>query len=113
MPCGFTGTRYIDVGGAGDLMEYGIGLELGYQFVFRERWIVDLMFMGPRSSFQQLRLVLDSQFAEDVIPQIEEELNDKLAWFGMGPVSIPTDAEAKVNFGFTNFRYSLSIGFLF
>jgi len=106
------GIKYFDVGGAGDLQEYGIGLQLGYQFVFKDRWLVDLMFMGPRTSFQRLKLRLDSDFASEVIPLIEEEINKRLAWFGMDPISIPTDPSASIDFRFNNFRYGVSIGFL-
>lgn len=109
----WNGNEYIDVGGAGDMREYGFGLQLGYQFVFKKRFIVDLMFMGPRTSFQKLKLELDSDFAADVIPLIEEELNKRLEWMGMDPVSIPTDPSASVKFRFSNFRYGVGIGYLF
>jgi hypothetical protein len=109
----WNGTDYVDAGGTGDLREYGIGLQLGYQLVLRERFIIDLLFMGPRTSFQRLKMDLDSQFAADVIPQIEEEINQRLDWWGMDPISIPTDASAVVDFRFNNFRYSISVGYLF
>lgn len=109
----WNGDRYIDVGGAGDLQEYGIGLQLGYQLVFNKRFLVDLMFMGPRTSFQRLKLELDSQFAEDVIPLVEDEINKRLDWFGIDPISIDPDASAVVDFRFNNFRYAISFGFLF
>jgi hypothetical protein len=109
----WNGENYIDVGGAGDLQEYGIGLQLGYQFVFKKRFLVDLMFMGPRTSFQRLKLELDSQFAEDVIPLIEDEINKRLDWYGIEPISISPDASAVVDFRFNNFRYAISFGFLF
>ncbi len=109
----WTGTEYIDVGGAGSLQEYGIGLELGYQFVFKKRWIVDLMFMGPRTSFQRLKVGLDSDFANEVIPLIEEEINKRLEWWGMDPISIEPNADAVVDFRFNNFRYTISVGYLF
>lgn len=107
------GTQYIDVGGAGSLREFGVGLELGYQFVIKKRWIVDLMFMGPRTSFQRLKLELSSDFAEHILPLIEEEINKRLEWWGMDPISIDTDTDAVVDFRFNNFRYTVGIGFLF
>ena len=109
----WTGTEYIDIGGAGSLQEYGIGLELGYQFVLKKRFIVDLMFMGPRTSFQRLKVGLDSDFANEVIPLIEEEINKRLEWWGMDPISIEPNTDAVVDFRFNNFRYAISVGFLF
>lgn len=109
----WTGSEYIDVGGAASLQEFGVGLELGYQFVLSERWIVDLMFMGPRTSYQHLKLGLDSDYAAEIIPIIEEEINKRLEWWGYDPISIDPNTDTEVGFRFNNFRYSVSIGFLF
>jgi hypothetical protein len=109
----WNGTEYVDVGGAGDMREYGFGLQLGYQVTIKKRLIVDLMFMGPRTSFQRLKLELDPQFASEIIPLIEEEINERLAWWGMDPISMSDDPSAVVDFRFTNFRYAIGIGFLF
>jgi hypothetical protein len=56
---------------------------------------------------------VDSKFATEVIPQIEEELNKRLEWFGLDPVEIPVSSEFTVNFRFNNFRYGVGIGYLF
>ena len=109
----WNGNQYIDVGGAGDMREFGLGLQLGYELVIRERWVVDLIFMGPRFSTQKLKLELDSQFAQEVIPKIEEEINRRLESLGMKPISIPTDPSAEIRFGFRNFRYAIGIGYRF
>ena len=109
----WTGTEYVDLGAAGSLQEYGIGLELGYQFVFKDRFVVDLLFMGPRTSFQRLKVGFDSNFAEEIIPKLEEEINERLEWWGMDPITIEPDANAVVDFNFNNFRYAISFGFLF
>ena len=105
--------QYIDLGGAGELKEFGMGLQLGYKVVVKGHWVIDLMFMGPRASFNWLSLDLDSEFAEEVIPHIEEEINKRLEWLGRDPISIPTDAETTTRFYMTNFRYSLGIGYRF
>jgi len=107
------GSRYIDVGGAGNMNEFGFGFQLGYQFTFKKHFLVDLFFMGPRTSFQRLTMKVDSKFATEVIPQIEEELNKRLEWFGLDPVEIPVSSEFTVNFRFNNFRYGVGIGYLF
>jgi hypothetical protein len=109
----WNGTQYIDVGGAGDMREFGFGLQLGYELTIRERWVIDLMFMGPRLSTQKLKLEMDSRFAHEVIPKIEEEINKRLEYLGMDPISIPADPSAEIRFGFRNFRYAIGVGYRF
>lgn len=108
-----SGEQLIDVAGEASLREVGIGLQLGYQFVFWDRLIVDLMFMGPRRSYHRLNLSLESQYAAEVIPVIQEEINKRLRQFGIDPLEIEPDASTRTSFGSTNFRYAVSIGFRF
>jgi hypothetical protein len=109
----WNGSEYIDVGAAGSLREFGGGLQLGYQFVFKKRFVVDLMFAGPRRSHIRMDLALESEFIEEAIPLIEEEINKRLAWFGKDPISLDVHPEVKHTFGFTNFRYAVGIGYRF
>jgi hypothetical protein len=60
------------------MQEYGLGLQLGYQFVIKKRLLVDLMFMGPRTSFQRLKMEMNSDFASEIIPLIEQEIKKGL-----------------------------------
>ncbi len=107
------GDKYVDVGATGAMREMGIGLQLGYQLVVKKRFVIDLMFMGPRKSFHKLNFEVDSDFAADVVPLIEEEINKKLEYLGMDPISIPVSGSAEVKFGFSNFRYGIGIGYMF
>ncbi len=107
------GEKYMDVGGTGAMQEMGIGLQLGYQLVIKKRFVIDLMFMGPRRSFQKLNFEVDSDFAADIIPLIEAEINKRLEYLGMDPISIPVSGSVEAKFGFTNFRYSIGIGYMF
>lgn len=109
----WTGTEYVDLGVASKLNEMGGGIQLGYQFVFKERFLVDFMFAGPRFSTQRLRFSFDSDYAGELIPIIEEEINTRLEWLGMDPISITPSGEIDTRFGFRNFRYTVSFGFLF
>jgi hypothetical protein len=109
----WTGSDYVDVGGIGDLREMGVGIQLGYQFVFAKRFSVDLMFAGPRTSSNKLSVRLDSQYAEEIADILEEEINKRLEWLGKDPISINAQAETEVNFSFTNFRYGVAIGYRF
>jgi len=109
----WNGSDFIDVGAAGNLREFGGGLQLGYQFVIKKRFVVDLMFAGPRRSHFKMELNLESEFIEDAIPLIEEEINKRLAWFGKDPISLDIHPDVSHTFGFTNFRYAVAIGYRF
>ncbi len=109
----WNGEKYIDVDAAGKMREMGIGLQLGYQLVIKKRFVLDLMFMGPRRSFHKLNFEVDSDYAADIIPLIEAEINKRLEYLGMDPISIPVSGSAEVKFGFSNFRYGIGIGYMF
>ena len=109
----WTGSEYVDVATTSDLREYGIGLQLGYQFVFKERFLIDLMFAGPRLARNKMNFSLDSDYLDEVVPIIEEELNEKLEWLGIDPISIEPSRDLEARFGFRYLRYGVSFGFLF
>ncbi len=109
----WNGSEYKQALVASNLRELGAGLQLGYQFVFKQRWTVDIMFAGPRLSTYKLSADLDSEDLEALISTIEEEINKKLDWLGMDPISIDPSTELEVNFGFKNFRYAIGFGILF
>jgi hypothetical protein len=60
-----------------------------------------------------MKVGFDSNFAEEIIPKLEEEINERLEWWGMDPITIEPDVNAVVDFHFNNFRYAISVGFLF
>lgn len=109
----WTGSEFADVVTAGNFREFGIGLQLGYQFIFKKRFLVDLMIAGPRISTNKIKFSMESDYVEEVLPIIEEEINEKLEWLGMDPVSIESSAELEARFGFRYFRYAIGFGFLF
>lgn len=109
----WNGTDFIDALGASNFRELGVGLQIGYQLIFKERFLVDFMFAGPRLSTNRIRFTLDSDDVEALVPIIEEEINKRLDWLGMDPISINPSPEIETNFGFKNFRYAIGIGILF
>lgn len=109
----WTGQEYADVATAGNFRELGLGLQLGYQFQLGERFTVDLMVAGPRLATNRIRFSLESDYAEEVIPIIEEEINEKLEWLGMDPIHIDPSTEVDTRFGFKYFRYGIAFGFRF
>ena len=109
----WNGSEYYDALVTTNLREFGAGIQLGYQFVFKQRWTVDIMFAGPRLSTYKLKADLDSDDLEALVSAIEEEINERLEWLGMDPISIDPSSELDTNFGFKNFRYAIGIGFFF
>jgi hypothetical protein len=111
----WTGEEYLDLAAAGNFRELGMGLQLGNQFIFKKRFIVDLMIAGPRIATNRIKFSIQSDYAEEVIPILEEEIKEKREWLGMDPISIEPSAEAEfeTNFGFNYFRYAVGIGILF
>ncbi len=107
------GSEYYQALVTSNLREFGGGLQLGYQFIFKERWTVDFMFAGPRLSSYKLKADLESDDLEELVSAIEDEINEKLEWLGMDPISIDPSSELEANFGFRNFRYAIGIGILF
>ena len=109
----WNGSEYNDALVTSSLREFGGGLQLGYQFIFKKRFTVDFMFAGPRLSTYKLKADLESDDLEELVSVIEEEINEKLEWLGMEDISIDPSTELETNFGFRNFRYAIGIGFLF
>jgi hypothetical protein len=109
----WTDTEYADAAVASNFSEMGVGIQIGYQFIFKKRFSVDFMFAGPRLSTYRLKCSIDSDYAEELTPIIEEEINRRLEWLGMDPITITPSAEIDTRVGFRNFRYALAFGFMF
>lgn len=111
----WTGSEYIDLLSASSYRELGMGLQLGYQLVIKGRFLVDFMFAGPRLSTNKVKFAIYSDYLDELVPAIEEEINKRLDWLGQDPVSIEAQDGASVEgrFGFKSFRYGIGIGFLF
>jgi Protein of unknown function (DUF3575) len=109
----WTGDEFIDVVVASKFNEIGAGIQLGYQFIFKERFTVDFMFAGPRLSSNRLGFSFNSEYAEELAPIIEEEINKRLEWLGKDPISISPSGEIETRFGFRYFRYAVAFGFMF
>ena len=111
----WTGSEYIDLLSASSYRELGMGFQLGYQLTIKKRFLVDFMFAGPRISTNKVRCIIDSHHMDELVSAIEDEINKRLDWLGQDPISIsPQDGNAvEARFGFKNFRYGISIGYLF
>lgn len=106
-------SAYVDVATIGSLREMGAGVQIGYQFVIKERFTVDLMFAGPRVSTNKIKFSIESDYLDEVLPLIEEEINEKLEWLGMDPITIDPSADLEAKFNFHYFRYAIGFGIRF
>lgn len=109
----WTENQYVDEASAGNFREMGSGLQLGYQFIFKDRFLVDIMFAGPRLSTNKIKFSIDSDYAEEVVPIIEDAINEKREWFGMDPISLNPSPELEADFGLRYLRYGIGFGILF
>lgn len=109
----WNGSEYYEALVAANLREFGGGIQLGYQFIFKQRWTVDFMFAGPRLSTYKLKADLDSGDLDALVDAIEEGINERREAIGMEPITIDPSTDLEANFGFRNFRYAIGIGFMF
>ncbi len=98
------------------LREYGIGIQLGYQLLIKERFSIDFLLFGPRFSSYRLAYEFDQQPSEEFLGDLSEYLNEVVDRLGFDyEVNIERDGEKKANtsFSFANARFGLSLGFAF
>jgi len=109
----WSGDQYVNVATAGSFREMGGGLQFGYLFKFKNRFLVDIMFAGPRLSSNKIKFSIDSDYVEELVPIIEDAINEKLEWLGSDPISIDPSPEMEANFSLKYFRYGIGFGILF
>lgn len=98
------------------LKEYGVGIQLGYQLIIKERFTIDFMFLGPRYSSYHLGYNFDKQPSQAFLDDLSEYLNEVVDRFGLDyKVNIKKEGEnkASTSFSFANTRFGLSLGFAF
>ena len=98
------------------LNEYGVGIQLGYQLVIKERFTIDFMFLGPRFSSYHLGYNFDKQPSQEFLDELSEYLNEVVDRFGLDykiDIKNEGDAKATTAFSFANTRFGISFGFAF
>jgi len=106
---------FVDVTVDADLYEIGFGLQLGYQMVIKERFTIDFLIFGPRTSKYKLKFAFDENATEDFYDDLETRINDVLDRFLLnGNVDFKDFSQnVKNNFNFANLRYGIAFGFAF
>lgn len=94
--------------------ELGIGIQLGYQVIIKDRFTFDIVAFGPRLSQFWLDIGLELHGEEDLPDQVEDWLNETFENFSLpDEINFSEDLKYKSNFTFGNFRYMLCIGYRF
>lgn len=95
---------------------YSVGAQLGYQFIFNDRWSVDLVLVGPSLTRYNANMRLEGDFEfdpEDVQNEILEGLIDKFPGLGDLLSEKELDSSGKVDMFGIGYRYQFLIGYRF
>ena len=98
------------------LNEYGVGIQLGYQLMIKERFSIDFLLFGPRYSSYHLGYEFDQTPSQEFLDDLSEHLNEIVDRFGFDyDVNIKKEGDAKASssFSFANTRFGISFGFAF
>ena len=99
-----------------NMNEYGVGIQLGYQMIIKERFSIDFLFFGPRFSSYYLTYGFNQPPSEEFLNDLSEYLNEVVDRLGADyNVDIKQEGEANASstFSFANMRFGLSLGFAF
>jgi len=98
------------------LNEYGVGIQLGYQLMIKERFSIDFLFFGPRFSSYHMVYEFDQTPSPEFFDDLSEHLNEVVDRFGFDyDVDIKPEGNSKASttFSFANTRFGISLGYAF
>ncbi len=93
-----------------------LGVQIGYQFVFNDRWTIDLSFMGPSLSHYKAQMGLSGNFTfdpDEVSNEILKELINRFPALGdllSGNTLVSKGSADTWAFGY---RYQIQVGYRF
>ena len=100
-----------------DLKMYSVGLQLGYQFVIKNRFTVDLIFIGPSYTHYSAKLKFNAKTELDENSEFYQNTKEILEKLVPGGSIILNEQEVtssgKVDFDYFGFRYVIQIGYRF
>ncbi len=93
------------------------GINLGYQFVIRDRITIDMNLFGPAIALYGASLTLDGQFdlneEDEYLQKLYDYLIDNIPVVGELVNTGEIDSNGRATLFFAGFRYSVSAGFRF
>ena len=101
----------------GRINALNLGVELGYQFVIKDRLTLDLIFVGPSASMYNRELTLDGEISSEEYEEYLQAIHDILVGIFPGFDQLAGDgflnvSGANLSFGY-GFRYLFQIGYRF
>jgi len=96
---------------------YSVGVQLGYQFIIKKRFSVDLILLGPSYTHYDFNMKFNSVIALDPNSDFYQEFKDVLSTLLPGSevildgVDFSTGGRARLNY--FGFRYGVQIGYVF
>lgn len=106
-------TVYFDA----NLKMISLGAQIGYQFVIKDRFTVDMVLMGPSYSYYTADLGFKADVELDEDSDFYKDMHDLLESISPGLSSILEKHEltssGKLNFSYYGFRYLVQVGYRF
>lgn len=93
-----------------------IGFQMGYQFVFNDRWVIDLSFLGPAISNYRASLSLGGSYnfdPDNISNAILEDLINKFPGLGDLLAGNTLSSGGKADAWAFGYRYQLQVGYRF
>lgn len=93
-----------------------VGAQLGYQFVFNDRWSIDLVLIGPSVSKYNFKAQLDGDFEfdpDDVQNEILQKLIDKFPLLEDFLSENELNSSGRLNTWSLGYKYQFFIGYRF
>jgi hypothetical protein len=96
---------------------FSVGGEIGYQFIIKKRWSIDLLLLGPSITNYNVKMNLTGNLPEhelnDDLQEILSGLLNKYPFVGDLLNDNVAQASGRVNTWDFGFRYSIHVGFCF
>ena len=93
-----------------------IGYQLGYQFIIDNRWVIDLVFMGPSISNYRFEATLDGNYnfsTEDIQNEVIQDLIERFPLLEEVIDEKEASSRGKLDAWAYGYRYQLHVGYRF
>jgi hypothetical protein len=95
---------------------FNLGFQLGYQFIIKDRWSIDLSFLGPSLSHYKYTLNLDGNYTfdkDDITNEILLDLIDRFPLLDEALSEGEVTKKGKIDTWSYGYRYQLTVGYHF
>lgn len=102
----------VEVGLDALLNAVGVGVEVGYQFRFKEHFLLDFSFFGPQRNFCTFIGTLDTEVDSAFLEALADEVNGAIG-FGLFDPDLNFTQTLARRFSVWSIRYAVSVGYTF